>query len=108
MKEIEPLAKRGHYVVAAVVSALGVVVCLGALAGFILTVATNRLRWYPGLTIQEHYLAIGRSYTQGFVVGFFLCFFMVVGALALSRFVERYRRRSRHAVRASSSGARVA
>jgi hypothetical protein len=80
---------------AILVSVVGVAGCVIALGVFVLAVAGNQLPWHPGMTVQEHYLEVGRSYTKGFVVGFFLCFFMMVGALGVSHFFERRRRRNR-------------
>jgi len=89
-----------HYVVPALaVAAAGVGFCLFALAGFVLTVATNNLPWHPGLTVQEHYQEMGRSYSQGFVVGFFLCFFLTLGAVIVSSWWERRRERLPRPVR---------
>jgi hypothetical protein len=107
MKKIEQ-GRRKHSVLAMIVSIAGVAVCLTALGGFVLTVATNNLPWYPGLTVQDHYVEIGRSYTQGFVVGFFLCFFMTVGAIGVSQWVENRRKSARAGVHQASPGARVA
>lgn len=70
-------------------AAAGAGLCLVAVAGFVTAVATNNLPWHPGLTVQEHYLEVGRSYSQGFVVGFFLCFFLSLGAVVVSSWWER-------------------
>jgi len=79
-----------RYVIPAlVVAASGAAVCLVALGGFVVTVATNRLPWHPGLTVQEHYQEMGRSYSQGFVVGFFLCFFLTLAAIIVASWWER-------------------
>ena len=100
-------AGRGLYLAALGVSVLGVAGCVLALGGFVFAVAANHLSWHPGMSVQEHYLEMGRSYTRGFVVGFFLCFFMVVGALGVSYFVESRRRKIRATGRAAAD-ARVA
>jgi len=79
-----------RYVVPALVlAASGAAACVVALCGFVLTVATNRLPWHPGLSVQEHYQEMGRSYSQGFVVGFFLCFFLTLAAVIVSSWWER-------------------
>jgi hypothetical protein len=79
-----------RYVVPALVlAASGAAACVVALGGFVLTVATNRLPWHPDLSVQEHYQEMGRSYSQGFVVGFFLCFFLTLAAVIVSSWWER-------------------
>ena len=79
-----------RYVVPALVlAASGAAACVVVLVGFVLTMATNRLPWHPGLTVQEHYQEMGRSYSQGFAVGFFLCFFLTLAAVIVSSWWER-------------------
>ena len=67
-----------------VIAALGLGACLMALVGFFRTILTNDLPFHPELTAREHYLAVGRAYSSGFLTGFFLCFFLVVAVLAVS------------------------
>jgi uncharacterized membrane protein YecN with MAPEG domain len=84
-----------RYVVPALVlAASGAGACVVALCGFVLTVATNRLPWHPGLSVQEHYQEMGRSYSQGFAVGFFLCFFLTLAGIIVSSWWERRRERT--------------
>ena len=71
----------------------GVLVCLLALAGFVRAIFTNRLRFHAQMSASEHYLAVGRGYGEGFVVGFFLCFSLVLVALGVGAMLERRRPR---------------
>jgi len=57
--------------------------CLTALVTFFTTIVDNNLPWHPDQTVQEHYLAVGGAFSQGFSVGFFLCFFITVTALVV-------------------------
>ena len=76
--------------IALMVSLAGLGLCLSALISFLTTVVNNGLPWDSGQTAQEFYLAVGRAYSQGFAVGFFLCFFLGTMALAVgSRLRER-------------------
>lgn len=77
--------------IAILVALPGVAVCLIALGGFLRTVMTNGLDFHPQLTASEHYGAVGRAYGSGFVVGFFLCFSLVLVALGIGAMVERRR-----------------
>jgi len=70
----------------------GIGACLTALAGFMLTVVNNTLPWTHASTAREHYLEVGRYYSQGFFVGFFLCFFLSLIAIAVAHWVEQRRR----------------
>jgi hypothetical protein len=66
--------------------------CTVALVDFVLTIVQNDLPWHPGQTIREHYVAVGESYSQGFTVGFFLCFSLTVLSVSAAALVERRRR----------------
>ena len=81
--------RRGNRWIAILVAVAGMGVCLVALVGFVLTVLQNNLPWHQSSTIREHYQAVGDSYSQGFTVGFFLCFFMTMIAVVLSTFFSK-------------------
>jgi hypothetical protein len=83
--------RQQYHVPAILIASVGIGVCLVSLAGFVAMVATNNLPWHPGWTIQDHYLEIGRSYSQGFVIGFFLCFFLIMGAVSVAALVHSSR-----------------
>lgn len=100
-----PEERNQHLLPALVLALAGAGLCLAAMVGFVAMVATNNLPWHPGLTIQEHYLQVGRSYSQGFVVGFFLCFFLTLGAVAVSRWWEGRKLRQLSGVRHTAHGA---
>jgi len=95
IRRIDRLARSRSPRLSILVAVAGVGVCLAALAGFLAVVATNNLPWYPGFTVQEHYLEIGRSYSQGFIVGFFLCFFLVMVSVSVRSWIENRRLLSR-------------
>jgi len=69
----------------------GTGLCLAALATFFGTIIHNRLGWYPDQTAQEHYLAVGRAFSQGFSIGFFLCFFLALIAAAVAAWLRERR-----------------
>ena len=75
-----------------VLAIAGTGVCLAALIGFVVTVMNNNLDWRPGQTMRDYYVAIGHSYGDGFLVGFFLCFFLSLAATAVA--AGRNRKRS--------------
>jgi hypothetical protein len=95
IRRIDRLARSRAPRLSILVAVAGVGICLAALAAFLAIVATNNLSWYPGFTVQEHYLEIGRSYSQGFVVGFFLCFFLVMISVSVRGWIENRRLVSR-------------
>ena len=68
----------------ALVPIAGVVVCLIAVLSFVLTIVQNLLPWSPTQSIRDHYLAVGQSYSQGFMAGFFLCLFLMLAGVVVS------------------------
>jgi hypothetical protein len=84
--------ERRHSWVSILVAVPGVIACLLALVGFFWIIRTNRLPFHPELTAMEYYHTVGRAYGSGFVVGFFFCFFLVLGVLGVSAIVDRRRR----------------
>jgi hypothetical protein len=72
----------GNRLVGVLVAIVGVAVCLAGLLGFLLGILHNTLPWHPEQSVREHYLAVGRSFSEGFTVGFFLCFFMILAVVA--------------------------
>jgi len=84
--------ERRHSWISILVAVPGVAACLLAVVGFFWIIRTNRLPFHPNLTAGEYYHTVGRTYGSGFVVGFFFCFFLVLGVLGVSAIVERRRR----------------
>jgi hypothetical protein len=74
--------KIGNRLVGVLVAIVGVAVCLAGLLGFLLGILRNTLPWHPEQSVREHYLAVGRSFSEGFTVGFFLCFFLILAVVA--------------------------
>ena len=70
-----------------VIALVGVGTSLAAVFHFVLTVVHNSIPWRP--EAREFYLAVGRSYTEGFAIGFFLCFSLAVAATAVAGILEQ-------------------
>jgi len=81
-------------------ASVGAIFCSVLMLRFMRTIIDNQLPW-EGTTqfTREHYLAVGRSYSQGFTVGFFLCFSLILIAFIVGTWYERRRelRRQAHA-----------
>ncbi len=73
-----------------VIALVGVGTSLAAVVNFLLTVSHNRIPWQP--EARELYLVVGRSYTQGFAIGFFFCFSLAVAASAIAGIVQQRKR----------------
>jgi hypothetical protein len=58
--------------------------CVAGLVHFLLVILFNKLPWSAEEPIRHYYQEVGRSYTQGFLVGFFLCFSLAVAAVGIS------------------------
>jgi hypothetical protein len=76
--------RRKERVIAVLISLVGAIACLAAVTRFVFLVLWNGLAWTPDLPVRDYYLAIGEAYTQGFVAGFFFCFFLALAAVALA------------------------
>ena len=72
-----------------VIALVGVGISLAAVVNFVLAVSHNRIPWHA--EAREFYVAVGRSYTEGFAIGFFLCFSLVVAATAVSGLLAQRR-----------------
>ena len=83
---MRPQSKRRWIPV--VVAAIGATVWVGAIGGFLVTVLTNNLTAGPK-DIRQYYVAVGQFYVQGFTVGFFLCFFLILFAVGILGFLDR-------------------
>lgn len=77
---------------ALIVALAGIGACTAAVVHFLLQILFNKLPWSAEQPIRHYYNEVGRSYTQGFFVGFFLCFSLAIGAVALSTWLEARRR----------------
>ena len=75
--------------VAILLAVAGTGLCLVALVGFLSIMTQNNLPWQADQSIREHYLAVGDSYSQGFTVGFFLCFFLTLIAVSVRSWLEQ-------------------
>ena len=72
-------------------AAAGISTCLLGVGGFVWTVFSNNLPWSPGTTARDYYLEIGKTYSQGFIMGFFLCFFLALLAVGLAAWARQHR-----------------
>jgi hypothetical protein len=70
----------------------GVAACILALFAFFRKILVNGLPFRPGLSASEHYQAVGKAYSDGFLTGFFLCFFLVLAVFAIGAMLARRRR----------------
>lgn len=81
--------------IAILLAVAGLGICVAALVGFLVTMIHNNLPWEPDQSVREHYLAVGRSYSQGFTVGFFLSFSLSVLAISVAALVDHRRKAPR-------------
>ena len=80
---------RRHSWISVLIAIPGVCACVVALVGFFRKVIGNRLAFHAGLSPSEFYRAVGRAYGDGFLTGFFLCFFLVLAVVAVGALLAR-------------------
>ena len=73
-------------------AAVGALGCLGFVGLFFMTIINNHLPWEHAETAPEHYLAVGKSYSQGFTIGFFLAFSLALVAITFAAWADDQRR----------------
>lgn len=83
--------KRRNRRIAILVAIAGIGVCMTSLVGFLGTIRDNNLPWRTDENPRDFYVAVGDSYSQGFTVGFFLCFFLIMVAVCVGSWVEQRR-----------------
>jgi hypothetical protein len=71
------------------IAASGAAYCVYLLVGFVGVIANNRLPWEGTAFTRDHYLAVGQAYSNGFAVGFFLCFCLAVMAFVVGSWYEQ-------------------
>jgi hypothetical protein len=82
-------AQRRLSILIGVVGAVGSCLALGA---FLLKISTNRLELPATPTASAVYRSVGSAYSEGFVAGFSLCFFLTLLAVAAGTWFEGRRR----------------
>jgi len=82
---------KPHVGVAISVALAGSGACLAGLVHFLRVIVLNQLPWSAEQPMRHYYREVGESYSQGFLVGFFLCFSLAVGAVGVSAWWERAR-----------------
>jgi hypothetical protein len=73
------------------IGVVGVIGSFLALAGFLLKIRRNGLEVPAGPATQAVYQTVGTAYTDGYVAGFSLCFFLTLLAVAAGTWFESRR-----------------
>jgi len=85
-------------VMAILIGVAGAIASLLALVGFLLKMMRNGLEPSAAPTMQAFYKLVGNAYSDGFVAGFALCFFLTLLAVAVGTWFEGRRDRAKKAV----------
>ena len=75
-----------------VMGAAGVVFGLFGVFDIVETIRTNGVTDGEPVGLREHYLQIGWFYTRGFTTGFFLCFSLMLVAIAIGTYYDERRK----------------
>jgi len=84
-------------VMALLIGVAGAIASVLALVGFLLKVMRNGLEPPAAPTLQAFYRSVGTAYSDGFVAGFALCFFLTLLAVAVGTWFEGRRDRIKKA-----------
>jgi hypothetical protein len=80
---------RAQQMTAIAIAIPGAIASVYALAAFLLRVLNNRLELPLVATIPAFYNAVGDAYSEGFVAGFSLSFFLMLLAVAVGTWYEQ-------------------
>ena len=83
---------RNQQILAIAIAVPGAIASVYALAAFVLRVLNNRLELPLVATIPAFYNAVGDAYSEGFMAGFSLCFFLMLLAVAVGTWYEQRQR----------------
>jgi hypothetical protein len=86
-----------HRRMALILAVPGIAACVFAIAAFLLDFLHNRLPFDPAFSHRAQYTALGQAFSRGFVAGFFLCFFLMLVAVAAGTWFEQRRAQRRTA-----------
>ena len=75
-----------------VVGTAGVLLSAFGLVGIFQTIRTNGLTHGEEVGLREHYLQVGAFYSRGFTTGFFLCFSLMLVAIAIGTWYDERRK----------------
>ena len=64
-------------------AATGLLACGVYFSRFLGMISHNALPFNDRAFYTEHYTVVSQAYSQAFVVGFFSCFFLVLGVMSL-------------------------
>ncbi len=84
-----------HRRMALILAIPGIAACLFATVAFLLDYDHNRLPWDRLQSHRAQYVALGQAFTRGFVAGFFLCFFLMLVAVAAGTWFDLRRQQRR-------------
>lgn len=89
--------------IAILIGVAGAIASFVALAGFLSKIMRNALVLPDAPTTQAYYKTVGAAYSDGFVSGFALCFFLTLLAVAIGTWFDARRKEAA----SSAAGARL-
>ena len=97
---------RTERTVALAIAVPGLAAVATVMTLFLMKFEAGRIPWAPHYGPREHFMAVAGAWARGLATGFFLCFFLVLGGVAVAAW-QADRKRAPEAARPEPPAGRI-